>query len=257
MLTGMTAFKAAVLAGLITGLLVAVFHSVFTEPVIDRAIALEEQAAAARGGHEEQPVVSRDIQKGLGLFLGWGLYGALAGVVFAGVFTLAQDKLPGDAPWRRGLALAGLAFLGVALLPFLKHPANPPGVGDADTHSFRVTIQLVFLALSVAGTVGAVALHRALAGRPATPRWIAGWPVALAAFGVYAAAIYLLVPSNPDVVNAPLDMVTTFRALSLGGLALLWAALGLLFGIFSSLLAPRTALPRKGGVLSNQMNAVP
>lgn len=255
MLTGLTAFKATVLAGLLAGLLVAAYHFTLTEPVIDRAIALEEQGAAARGEPHEQEVVSRDVQKGLGLFLGWGLYGALAGVVFGGVFTLAQGKLPGDSAWRRGLTLAGLAFLGVALLPFLKYPANPPGVGDPATHSFRVTIQMVVLALSVAGTVGAVVLHRVLARRPATRAW--SWPVALGAYVAYAAAICLLMPPNPDVVNAPADMVLGFRALSLGGLALLWAALGLLFGIFSSLLAPRTALPRKGGVLSNQMNAVP
>ncbi|MEK7681687.1 MAG: CbtA family protein [Chloroflexota bacterium] len=248
MLTSGTALKATVLAGLLAGLLVAAYHFTLSEPVIDRAIALEEQAAAAKGESPqgagtalEQPVVSRDVQKGLGLFLGWGLYGALAGLVFGGVFTLAQGKLPGDSAWRRGLALAGLAFLGVALLPFLKYPANPPGVGDPDTHSFRVTVQLVFLALSVAGAVGAVVLHRVLARRHATPRWIAGWLVALAAFGVYAAAIYLLMPPNPDAVNAPADMVTAFRALSLGGLALLWAAIGLLFGLFARLFTRRMA----------------
>ena len=252
MLTGGTALKAAVLAGLLAGLLVAAYHFTLTEPVIDRAIALEEQAAAARGGHEEQPVVSRDVQKGLGLFLGWSLYGALAGVVFGGVFTLAQGKLPGDVAWRKGLALAGLAFLGVALLPFLKYPANPPGVGDPDTHSFRVAVQLVFLALSVAGAVGAVILYRVLARRPATLPW--RWPVAMAAFGAYAAAIYLLMPPSPDAINVPADMVLGFRALSLGGLALLWAVIGLLFGLFARLFS-RQAAPARG-VLSSKLNAV-
>ncbi len=252
MLTGGTALKAAVLAGLLAGLLVAAYHFTLTEPVIEQAIALEEQGAAARGESHEQEVVSRDVQKGLGLFLGWGLYGALAGVVFGGVFTLAQGKLPGDAAWRRGLALAGLAFLGVALLPFLKYPANPPGVGDPNTHSFRVAVQLVFLVLSVAGTVWVVALHRALARRPATRPW--RWPVALASFGAYAAAIYLLMPPNPDAVNAPADMVTAFQALSLGGLALLWAVIGLLFGFFARLLSRRDAPAQ--GVLSPKLNAV-
>jgi len=252
MLTGGIALKAAVVAGLLAGLLVAAYHFTLTEPVIDRAITLEEQRAAAQGGHEEQPVVARDVQKGLGLFLGWALYGALAGVVFGGVFTLAQGKLPGDSVWRRGLALAGLAFVGVALLPFLKYPANPPGVGDPDTHSFRVAVQLVFLALSVAGAVGAVILYRVLARRPATHAW--RWPAALGAYVAYAAAIYVLTPPNPDAVNAPADMVTAFRALSLGGLALLWAVIGLLFGLFVRLFS-RQAAPAQG-VLSTKLNAV-
>ncbi|HEY3229683.1 MAG TPA: CbtA family protein, partial [Roseiflexaceae bacterium] len=48
----------AVIAGLTAGLLVTLFHAVITEPVIDRAIALEEQAAhfaAQPVTHDEAP----------------------------------------------------------------------------------------------------------------------------------------------------------------------------------------------------------
>src|SRR6266487_1863344 len=61
----------AVIAGLTAGLLVTLFHAVITEPVIDRAIALEEQRAAqnltAEADHHEAPIVSREFQKSGGL----------------------------------------------------------------------------------------------------------------------------------------------------------------------------------------------
>ena len=41
-----TVLKAVILAGLLAGLTLAVFHSLLTEPVIDRAIAIEEAREA-------------------------------------------------------------------------------------------------------------------------------------------------------------------------------------------------------------------
>ena len=84
----------AVIAGLAAGLLVTIFHAIVTEPVIDRAIALEEQAAAnnpmpATDQHEE-PIVSRAFQKSAGLLLGYALYGLTWALFFTLVFFPLQ-----------------------------------------------------------------------------------------------------------------------------------------------------------------------
>src|SRR5207244_4115068 len=92
----------------------------------------QAKAQAADDTHEEMPIVSRDVQK-LGLFLGWFLYAVGWACLFGAIYFLAQKWLPGSATWQRGLAMAALAYWAIALLPFLKYPANPPGVGDPAT----------------------------------------------------------------------------------------------------------------------------
>ena len=45
-----TALVPAIVAGLIGGAITSAFHGFFTEPVIDRAIAAEEERAAGQPG---------------------------------------------------------------------------------------------------------------------------------------------------------------------------------------------------------------
>src|SRR6266540_3810611 len=61
---------------------------------------------------------------------------------------------------RRGLlaglvaGLAAVAFASAWLVPFLKYPSNPPGVGEASTISQRTRLYLAMVALSIATSVG-------------------------------------------------------------------------------------------------------
>lgn len=240
-ISGGTVIKAAVVAGLLAGLLLGLFHLVVTEPVMDRAIAHEERQARSQGRYEPE-VVSRDTQK-VGLVVGAVLYGMFLGMVFGGVYALARGKLLGRGHWQKGLALAGLGFASIALFPFIKYPANPPGVGDLETLSFRVTMQLLLIGLSVAGAAGALALYRALGRKRGIGPW-GRWLLALGAGAAYAAVVYVLMPENPDQVRIPGGLVFQFRVLSLAGLALLWGVLGLLFGLFGRLFASREAPER-------------
>jgi predicted cobalt transporter CbtA len=221
-----TILTAAIVAGLLAGLTVAAFHLIFTEPIIDQAIALEEQHAESAGAHEE-PIVSRRAQKG-GLVLGYLLYGLTWALPFGVVYQLAQRWLPLDSRLKQGLLLAFIAYWSVCLLPFLKYPANPPGVGDPATIGYRQALYVGFLALSVAAAATSIGLGRYLARSQDTQRgpWI---PIG-ACLVVFSAALYVLMPSNPDEVTLPADLVRNFRALSLLGLTLFWAVLGFLFG---------------------------
>lgn len=220
-----TVLKAVILAGLLAGAALAVFHGLLTEPVIDQAIAIEE----AHEGHQDEgpPLVSRDTQK-RGLIVGSVLYGLFVGLIFGGTFYLAQSALPTRRVLTRAVWLALAGYCLVTLLPFLKYPANPPGVGQPETIEYRQSLYLAFLLLSLVGGVAA-----GVAARRGVPRWLA-----VTGFVVFALALYAVMPANPDPTEMPLGLVLRFRALSLAGLTLFWLILGLAFGLLAERFQP-------------------
>lgn len=226
----------AVLAGLVAGLLVSAFHFVVTEPVIDRAIALEEQLSQQAGEASEPPPVSRDVQRG-GLVVGFLMYGLTWSVLFGVVFYLVQRLLPApDASWR-GILLAVAGYWSVCLLPFLKYPANPPGVGDPETITYRQGLYIGLLAAAVVTTALAIAVARYLERYTRSIGTRAGAALAVAVAG--GALAYIVMPANPDPIRMPTEVVNGFRALSVAGLTLFWVILG---GGFA-FLAARTSRP--------------
>lgn len=223
--------KAAVLAGLLAGAAAAGFHSLLIEPVIDRAIELEKRIHPARAAASKEPLVNRSTQR-WGLIVGLLLYGATWGLLFGVIFHLTRVWHP--AAWtvtKRGVLLAVLAGWSVAVFPFLKYPANPPGVGDPETIGYRQGLYFGFIGLSIAGTVLAGALHRFLTLRARMPgNGRVHWPLALVVYAIYAAAVYVAMPANPDPVRMPGELVWAFRVISLAGLILFWGVLGGAFG---------------------------
>ena len=212
-----TVLVSAIVAGLFGGAIASVFHEFFTEPVIDRAIAAEEKRAAAQPGHhDEEPVVSRRGQK-IGLVVGLLLYGSIWGLLVGLAIHATRGWTPGA--WslaRRGAVLAALLGWAVAIFPFIKYPANPPGVGEPDSIGYRQTLYIGFMALSVLGLALATAIRRRTGG------WLA--PVVF--YAVWALGIYFLMPPNPDPIELSESIVRPFRALSLAGLVVFWVALG-------------------------------
>lgn len=218
---------AAVIAGLIAGAVASGFHALLIEPVIDRAIELEEQRSQARGEAVNEPVIDRPTQR-WGLLIGFLLYGAIWGLLFGLLSHSTQTWQPSVwTPGRCSFLLVLLVGWSVAVFPFLKYPANPPGVGETETISYRQGLYFGFIALSVAGSALAVWLQRLL-NRPTRPTAMGRghWLLALAFYVVYAAVVYVIMPANPDPVEMPAQLVWTFRAISLGGLILFWGALG-------------------------------
>jgi hypothetical protein len=214
-----TTLKAALLAAVVAALIVAAFHSLATEPVIDHAIMLEEQAS--QHADAEEPVVSRDTQR-FGLVVGMVLYGLTWALIFACAYQLCQRWLPASTPAARGGLLALGAYLAIALFPFVKYPANPPGVGEPESIVLRQALYLLAIVLGVSGVAIALGLARSTRFGDGPMRWIASFGF-LIAFG---AIVYFLLPGNPDAVRMPEDLVGTFRILSLAGLTLFWALFG-------------------------------
>jgi hypothetical protein len=230
-----SALRPAVLAGLIAGAVASLFHGVLTEPVIDRAIAAEEARDGARPGHTHaEPVVSRRGQK-VGLAVGLLVYGAISGLLVGlGVHLMRGWAPAGWSLGRRGLLLAGLAGWSVGLFPFLKYPANPPGVGEPETIGYRQALYVGFIALAVLGLWLAAALGRRLAVR----RGGSAWMIPTIFYAAWAIGIYVLMPPNPDPVAVSGTILGPFRMLSLAGLVVFWAALGLAFAWLARERAP-------------------
>jgi len=134
------------LAGLAAGVLAFAFAYAFGEPQVQAAIDFEDHLA--RIAHEPiaAAVVSRGTQRTIGLLSGLVAMGVALGGLFALTFAWAYGRI-GPLGARATAALLALgAYLTVTVVPFTKYPANPPGVGDADTIDRRT---LLFVAMIV------------------------------------------------------------------------------------------------------------
>lgn len=223
--------KAAVVAGLLAGAITAGMHSLLLEPLIERAIELEEQASQAHDKPSEAPIVDRPTQR-WGMVLGFLVYGAMWGMLFGLLANFGQSLRP--STWttaRYGLLLALLVGWSVALLPFLKYPANPPGVGSAESIGYRQWLYISFLGLSIMGTAMAVGLSRWRGSTaPLSAAGRAPWTWGVGLYSFYTVVVYVAMPANPDPVEMPGELVWSFRVVAFLGLILFWAVLGGAFG---------------------------
>ncbi|HET8621519.1 MAG TPA: CbtA family protein [Acidimicrobiales bacterium] len=222
-----TIIVAAVLLGVAAGLAGAVFHSIVTEPRVDDAIALEEAAADHGGDGEAEITVDRSDQRGAGLFVAYALTGAAFGLLLA-VASLSLRTTTGG-PFHRVL-VSGVVLAGaVTVTPWLKYPPNPPAVGDPDTVGERERLYVLAIVLGALLLAGAAHLSARLRR--------AGWPddrrsavVAVAAIVAFA-VLFVALPSSPDPVGAPANLVWQFRLNSLTGNLLVWTLLTLGLGV--------------------------
>ncbi|MDB1089537.1 CbtA family protein [Streptomyces sp. ACA25] len=214
------------LAGLVSGL----FSLLVAGPLLDRAVRLEEERESAAGhghahDHLHEELFSRGTQH-VGLVVTAVVTGLAIGVFFALVHALIhRGTALTDRPWPRALALAAAGFFAVSLVPGLRYPANPPGVGEGDTVADR---QLLWLAAIFIGILGAVLIrhfHHRMTDRPQHLRHLA-----MAGTAVATVIAVFLLPGNPDEVPLPADLVWDFRVLSLTAHGILWAVLGAAFG---------------------------
>ncbi|MDQ0396325.1 CbtA family protein [Labrys monachus] len=245
------------LVGILAGLLAFGFARVFGEPQVDLAIAFEEghshaaQAAPAAGGmamqhaageQPEEELVSRDVQGSYGLLTGAVLYGAALGGLFALAFAFAQGRLGPLSPRATAGLIALGGFTAIVLMPQLKYPANPPAVGDAQTIGPRTALYFAMMAVSVLALVAAAGTAGRLTLR------FGRWNATLLAAAAYVAAVSLAMLVLPAVDEVPpgfsAALLWKFRLASLGMHAVLWATLGIAFGIAADrlMIPPRRVL---------------
>jgi predicted cobalt transporter CbtA len=133
-------------------------------------------------------------------------------------------------PWGRALCLGGAGFFALSLVPFLRYPSNPPGVGDAATIDSRTHLWTVTLVIGLVGVAFGALIARGLRERGVGPSWR---QLAVTAVLIATVALTFVLPGDTDPVTAPVDLVWTFRLLSLATLAVLWGTLAAAFGLLA------------------------
>ena len=217
------------ISGAFAGLIHGTVNFAVVEPYLDQAIGIENQNLFESGEAEDSPQFwveyegYRVWQKS-GQILAGVILGTSVGALFGIVFALSRNSLPGSSDVKRALVLAGIMWLTLYLIPFLKYPANPPTVGDAETVVLRATLYLSFIAIS--GT-GAIVFYK-------LSKRFKNWKklVSLIGYGVFISAVFFIMPENPDEIAAPMNLVNEFRMMSVLGVSSFWISVGTILGFF-------------------------
>ena len=235
------------LVGILAGMLSFGFLKLVGEPPVDRAIAFETamdeaidkakaDGAMAKGmampKEEAEPeLVSRTVQSGIGLFTGVAVYNTAFGGLFALVFAFAYRRMGDFDPRTTSALLAISGLVAVYIVPNLKYPANPPSVGDPETIGMRTGLYFAMIAISLAAMIASWMLRNRLV--PQYGRWNAGL-MAAAAYLIVVVAVGLVLPTVNEVPEAfPAVVLWQFRIASAGAQLVMWATIGLGFGVLA------------------------
>jgi len=165
-----------------------------------------------------------ELGKKSGQILAGVILGTSVGALFGIVFALSRNALPGNNDVKKSLILAGVMWLTLYIIPFLKYPANPPTVGDGETVVLRSILYLSFIAISGISAIGFYQLSKKLKNNKKL--------LALVGYGVFISAVFFVMPENPDEITAPMDLVYEFRFMSVLGVTSFWASIGIILGLF-------------------------
>lgn len=216
------------LSGALGGVLAFLFARIFVEPVIDRAIAYEEEAAHAHGAHElGVELFTRGVQANIGMGFGVLAFSVAMGALFAVAYCVAHGRVGGISPRLLSVLLAGGMFLSLYVIPFLKYPPSPPALSLDETIRQRTLLYLLMVVLSAALLVAAVYAGRRLVSQ------LGAWNATLVAAGGYVVAVGIVMLILPTIGETPgdfpADVLYEFRLYSLGTQLVMWAAIGLVF----------------------------
>jgi predicted cobalt transporter CbtA len=216
------------LVGLAAGLLAFAFAFVFGEPQVQKAIDFEDHLYKLRHLPPDPEIVSRGVQRTLGLLTGTTVLGVALGGTFALVFAGIYGRV-GRLHARATAALLALAaYVTITLVPATKYPPNPPTVGNPATIDRRTLLFFAMIAVTIVAAIAALRIRRDVLAR------LGEWNATIAAVGAFAlliAAAELILPGVHEVpAGFPADVLWHFRLASLGTNAVMWATIGLGFG---------------------------
>ncbi len=213
-------------SGFVAGTIHGAVNLAIVEPYLDKAIGIENQALFESGEAEDTPQfwveynAYRDWQKS-GQLLAGGILGMSIGALFGIVFAYSRNSLPKGHTVKKTFVLAAIMWLTSFLIPFLKYPANPPTVGEADTVILRQTLYLLFIAISGFSAVGFSRLYKKLENKKY---------LAFVGYAVFITAVFFIMPPSPDEVTAPMDLVNGFRTMSVMAVTIFWIAEAIILG---------------------------
>lgn len=223
----------------------AAFMAVFARGPINAALDFEHETQHESGTATHEELFSRGVQE-IGGAVGVIIFGVALGLIFAVVLASLGPRLGRVSAMQATLRLGVAGFFVVVVVPFLKYPANPPGVGDASSINERTIQYFGFLAVSI---LLAYTVFRTVEGSNASSAgrtWLGA-----GSYAVGLAVVFLVFPSSPDEISAPADLVWNFRLASLAGLAVAWLTLSLVMGT----LVTRAATVNKEATPDRSVNA--
>ena len=222
----------ALVMGVVSGLLVAGYFNVVNVPVMEWAISLEGAAAEAEapGGvvEDEGGIMVSLGQQRIGLVAGWVIFGILFAAVFTGLYHLVRQATPGWNIWAWALIAGFLGFWALYLLPQIKYPLNPPGVGEEGTLLARQGFQLLIMLLSLLAVVAAGLVVKLINdSRTQGLQMFLRYSVVAVAYTAVALVLSYAIPGNPDPIPEwmPEALVILFRTFTHIGYILLWLLL--------------------------------
>jgi Probable cobalt transporter subunit (CbtA) len=243
-------------SGAVAGLLAFVFGRILAEPVIQRAIdyetgrdaaehALRGAAGLAAAAHDPE-LFSRGVQRNAGFSVALILFGvAMGGLVAVAYALIARRK---RVRVRTGaLSIAAAGFAGVFLLPFLKYPADPPGLSHAETIHTRGLLYIAMVAISLLSVLAA-----GLAAQRLGPR-LGRWRTTLVVGGAGSAWIATVMTILPSLAPPqplrdgsgavvypafPGGVLLEFRVYAIATQLILWGTLALVFAALAERLVP-------------------
>lgn len=222
------------LIGLIAGIVAFSFARLYGEPYVDRAIQFEEQVEQDKAIHNgetvvpEPELVSRQTQSGIGLLVGITIYGAAIGGLFSLCCAFAYGRLGNIGVMHMSLVLAASAFIAVVLIPQLKYPSNPPGVGSPTTIVSRTEDYFLLILISLLAMVLVyICVHKFKNKYGGLNTSI----VSAYCYIVFMGIVFMIMPPVNEVPNNfSADVLWHFRLASLGIQAILWSIVGVGFG---------------------------
>jgi|TARA_B100000959_G_C14960233_1_gene615488 predicted cobalt transporter CbtA len=218
---------------LISGALAGTIHGVvnfaIVEPYLDQAIGIENQNLFASGEEEDNPQFwaeyeSYRIWQKSGQVLAGIVLGIAMGSLFGIVYVLSRNSLPGKNDVSKSLILAGIMWIVIYLIPFLKYPANPPTVGDGETVVLRAILYISFILIS---GFGAFIFYKLSKKFQNNKKYLG-----LFGYVIFIVITFFVMPENPDQITAPMNLVNEFRLMSILGVSSFWGSIGIILGVF-------------------------
>jgi hypothetical protein len=214
-------------SGFTAGTIHGAVNLAIVEPYLDEAIEIENQSLIASGQVQDTTQFwveynsYRDWQKS-GQILAGGILGMSIGALFGIVFAYSRNSLPKGHTVKKTFVLAAIMWVTIFLIPFLKYPANPPTVGDADTVVLRAILYLSFIASSCCSAVAFSRLYKKLENK---------MYLAFVGYAIFITAVFFIMPPSPDEVTAPMDLVNGFRTMSVMAVTTFWIAEAIILGM--------------------------
>ena len=216
------------LSGAFAGLIHGTVNFAIVEPYLDQAIGIENQNLFESDAGLDTPEFWVEYERyrvwqKSGQILSGVILGISIGALFGIVFALSKNFLPGTNYLQKSLTLAGIMWFTMYLIPFLKYPANPPIVGDAETIVLRSILYLSFIAISGFGTLAFFKLSKKFQSKKKL--------ISLIGYGVFISIIFFAMPENPDEISTHMNLVNEFRLMSIVGVSSFWLSIGIILGI--------------------------